>query len=101
MQRTEWIHEVPHDTHHALRQLRRAPGFTAIAGLTLALGIGATTAIFSAAYAVVLRPLPFREPESLVRVYATSAATTQSDEVSPRNSSSTSTGSPTRRPRRS
>src|SRR5687768_7977363 len=53
------------ELRHARRSLARAPGFTALAVLTLALGIGATTAIFSVVHGVLLKPLPFREPERL------------------------------------
>jgi hypothetical protein len=53
----------------SLRHLRRAPGFAALLIVTLGIGIGATASIFSVVYAVVLRPLPFAEPERIVRVH--------------------------------
>lgn len=58
----------------ALRQLRRTPGFSLLAIALLAVGLGATTAIFSLAYAIVLRPLPYRNPEQLVGFRATNVA---------------------------
>ena len=63
------LFNILRDVRYAIRQLTTTPGFSAVAILTLALGIGATTAIFSVVNGVLLRPLPYPHPESLVRVH--------------------------------
>ncbi len=68
MRMTRWIEELTDDVRFALRQLRHSPGFTLVAAITLALGIGANSAMFALADATLLRPFPFPEPDRLVMV---------------------------------
>src|SRR5215469_11602555 len=60
---------ILHDFRYALRQLRRAPAFASMTILVMALCIGATTSLFTVARSVLLRPLPFRDPDRLVMIY--------------------------------
>ena len=76
-----WLDGLARDVRHALRGFSRNPGFTAVAVLTLALGLGANTAIFAVLYNVVLRPLPYPDAGRLVKVSLTS----DSDRRGPRN----------------
>jgi len=70
---TRWLEDAWQDLGYALRTLRQKPGFAAVALLTLALGIGATTVMFTLVDGVLLKPLPFPEPDKLVTVQGKSA----------------------------
>ena len=67
------------DLRYGLRMLAKTPGFSAVAILTLALGIGANTTIFTLVNSILLKPLPFKDPERLVMVWRTNAERTATD----------------------
>jgi predicted permease len=73
MRRTNYIENLWHDLHYALRMLAKSPGFTVVIVLTLALSIGANSAIFSVIDGVLLRPLPYPEADRIVRFFFHSA----------------------------
>ena len=75
MQRAEWFAELWQDVRYAARYLRSRPGFAAVAILTLALGIGASTTLFGVANAVLLRPYPYQDPQRIIRLYETNPNT--------------------------
>ena len=70
-----WLHEIGRDLRHGVRMLRKNPGFSSVAVLTLTLGIGATASIFSVVDSVLLRRLPYRDPSRLVSVYEERSST--------------------------
>lgn len=72
-----WLEELRDDVTFAFRQLLAAPAFTSVAVLTLALGIGANSAIFALVDATLLRPLPYRDADRLVTIWETSSATSR------------------------
>src|SRR4051812_33086204 len=65
----QWLGDAWQDIRYAVRSLRRSPAFTTAAVLTLALGIGATTAIYSVVDTILLEPLPYADSDRLVRVF--------------------------------
>src|SRR5438552_6277227 len=69
----EWFETVLRDLRYSIRTLSRTPGFTVTAIFVMALGIGANVALFTVVRSVLLKPLPFREPERLLRLYEHSA----------------------------
>ena len=79
------VGDLARDLRHGLRVLRRAPGFTAGALLTLAIGIGATAAIFSVIRTVMLEPLPYRDPDRIVTVWETNRGGTVRNVIAPAN----------------
>ncbi len=84
MRLVQWLDELRDDVKFALRQLRRSPGFALVATVTLALGIGANSAIFALVDATLLRPLPFRDPDRLVMIWERTDPSPR-DGVSPLN----------------
>jgi putative ABC transport system permease protein len=80
-----WLADLGQDVRYAVRTLRRTPGFTLSAIAILAVGIGATTAIFSLFYAVLLAPLPYAQPDALVRLWETRPRGSDRSVVAPAN----------------
>ena len=83
LRRADFASEFRQDVAFALRQLRRSPTFAAVAVITLGLGVGATTAIFSVVDGVLLRPLPYPNADRLVRVWHVEAKQSQRDDATP------------------
>jgi putative ABC transport system permease protein len=83
--RSALLEDSLRDLRHGVRVLRRAPGFTAAALVTLALGIGATSAIFSVVRTVMLEPLPYHEPDRIVAVWETNRGGTSRNVIAPAN----------------
>ena len=69
-----WLEDLMHDLRHAARGFRRSPGFTVAAVTALSLGIGVNTALFPVVYGVLIAPLPYDEPERVVRLWESNPA---------------------------
>jgi hypothetical protein len=87
--RSAFARDVCRDLRYGIRALRRAPAFTLVSSVILALGIGGATAVFSVVNAVLITPLPYSEPEALVGIWNTSQAPDSSADVSARQRAST------------
>ena len=79
------IQDALRDIRHALRMSARSPGFAFAALLTLAIGIGATSAVFSVVRAVLLEPLPYRDPDGVVTIWETNRGGTVRNVIAPGN----------------
>ena len=79
------LEDAARDLRHGVRVLRRSPGFTAGSLVTLALGIGATAAIFSVVRTVMMEPLPYRDPDRIVTVWETNRGATSRNVIAPAN----------------
>ena len=77
MHRSASLHAFAADMKLGFRSLRRTPGFTLLAALTLALGIGGTVTVFAAVHAAFLKPLPYPEEQAMVRVFQRSQRSTR------------------------
>jgi len=69
-----WLEDLSQDLRHAARAFRRTPGYTAAAVLALTLGVGANTAVFSVVHGILLAPLPYDDPDRLVRIWESNSA---------------------------
>jgi putative ABC transport system permease protein len=72
-----WFEQVKQDVRYGVRALRKSAGFTTVAALTLALGIGANTAIFTVLYGVIFRPLPYADPNRVVILWESTPTMSQ------------------------
>jgi putative ABC transport system permease protein len=78
-----WLEQLSHDLRYGVRTLARSPGFASIAILVMALGIGANVAMFTVVRAVLLNPLPYRDPSRLFTIYSHNAITTKGSAFAP------------------